>query len=175
MRILVGVIVAVGLLGANSAGAGEKDFSGLDLLSRCKNLDSLALDATGDASGFCAGFLTATLQAARFGKTLAQGFSGASEFEQCKECKQCLLAGSNIINNCLPDGVTIGQLLLMYQKWAKEHPKVLHSPAAGLVHLMFLETFPCEEGDFMMYLQQLPHRDCMRKCMLEKDEAPTSD
>lgn len=45
---------------------------------------------------------------------------------------------------CMPDGVTIGQLVRVVTKHLEEHPEKLHFGAASLATNAYLEAFPCE-------------------------------
>jgi hypothetical protein len=45
---------------------------------------------------------------------------------------------------CYPEGVTVGQLLKIWVKYANEHPEKLHLEASGLVVNAYHEVFPCD-------------------------------
>ena len=47
-------------------------------------------------------------------------------------------------DNCMPNGVTAGQLLRVWIKWANEHPEDLHFEASSLVLNAYIEAFPCD-------------------------------
>jgi hypothetical protein len=47
-------------------------------------------------------------------------------------------------DNCMPNGVTAGQLLRVWIKWANENPVKLHMDASSLVLLAYKEYFPCD-------------------------------
>ena len=45
---------------------------------------------------------------------------------------------------CIPEGVTIGQLVDVWEKWSSEHPELMHVDAASLVASAMADAFPCK-------------------------------
>jgi hypothetical protein len=45
---------------------------------------------------------------------------------------------------CLPKNTSIGQLNMIFIKFANSHPELLHLRASSVVMLAFREAFPCE-------------------------------
>jgi hypothetical protein len=43
---------------------------------------------------------------------------------------------------CLPEQLTWGQGVKMFEKYANDHPENLHYQAASVIQMMFLEAFP---------------------------------
>ncbi len=48
---------------------------------------------------------------------------------------------------CPPEGVDGEQRIRVVVKYLEDNPKVLHHNAADLIHMAFLEAFPCAEGE----------------------------
>jgi hypothetical protein len=45
---------------------------------------------------------------------------------------------------CMPEGVTVGQLVKVWIKYANENPETLHLTASGGVLNAYTQAFPCD-------------------------------
>ena len=79
--------------------------------------------------GDCVGYLKAVSDGIRYNKG---SFPNASHPER-------------YIHNdiCTPDGITAGQLVKVWVKWANDNPQHLHLATQGLVMAAFAEAWPC--------------------------------
>jgi hypothetical protein len=56
-------------------------------------------------------------------------------------------AGSDSINGkvaCIPDGVTVRQVMSIFKKYLKENPEEHHLRAQYLIGLALMKAFPCD-------------------------------
>lgn len=56
-----------------------------------------------------------------------------------------LSRGGRLRNYCLPPNATISQLVLVTEKYLKDHPADLNTAAAANVFIALLQAFPCEK------------------------------
>jgi len=54
------------------------------------------------------------------------------------------LKEKGVENVCVPDEVKLGQMILVVQKYLKDHPEKLHQGAAKLTMTALKEAFPCK-------------------------------
>src|SRR6478735_2027090 len=118
MKMTAGVVYVLVLLCASDAARAEEYYTAFDLLQDCEGRDEQ----------YCYGYL--------------EGFRTAWYYaESASGTKKCLL-----INSPLPDGITHGQLALVFIKWAKDHPQRLHhSPESVVLHAL-KAAWPCPRG-----------------------------
>jgi hypothetical protein len=53
-------------------------------------------------------------------------------------------AWNKLRGNCMSPSVAVGQLTLVFEKYAREHPEVLHFSAASILLNAIGEAFPCK-------------------------------
>ena len=116
MKIIMALIVATTVLGMSAqANAQMGFFSGNKVLEFCES-ESRA------AQGTCSGYL-------------------AGVFDSAVILKASSVAKLNI---CAQSGVTLGQLIKIFIKWANDNPGDLHVDASIIAMGAFAVAFPCE-------------------------------
>jgi len=94
---------------------------GNDLLEYCYEIETASDFGTFNA-GMCAGYILGAIDADR---SLGSVWGVTAIY-------------------CVPDGVTVGQLVKIVRKYLLEYPEELHQVAAGLVIVAIAEVYPCE-------------------------------
>ena len=110
------LIAALLLIGAsNGAMAGGSYQSGNSLLANCESENYFE-------EGVCLGYLQAAHDT----------YETTAEWEGFEPTR------------CVPSGVSGGQLVKVWIKYANEYPEKLHLKAAGTVLNAYAEAFPCD-------------------------------
>lgn len=117
--------LAVGLLLSGSA-FGK---TGFDLLRQCQN------DASTFDNAFCLGYLDGVTDGLS-NKHLALRLAKVE-----RDFWAVVLYGSEY---CLREKVTLGQIRLIFIKYAKENPATLDQAAVGIVESALAQSFPCK-------------------------------
>lgn len=100
--------------------------SGEELLKKCKGIES---KPTAYDNGFCAGFITATIDTLRMWEVSDY----VAKRTHDKDMKFCF-----------PDNVDNGQILLVFVKYLEDHPEELHKAATLLFVEAMGRAFPCK-------------------------------
>jgi hypothetical protein len=116
-RLIAAVVLMFAVAGPVRAGS---FVNGNELLGRCTS-------ESGFDSGLCRGYL--------------QGIVDASVALATWEFKQD--DGGRRPGTCLPNDVTVGQVVDVWLKYAKEHPEKRHLAAASLTLNAFEDAWPC--------------------------------
>jgi hypothetical protein len=101
--------------------------TGEELLQKCKGIAS---KPTVYESGFCAGYISATIETLSMWET-SDFYSKRTHEQDAKFC--------------FPDNVDNGQILLVFIKYLEDHPEELHKPANLLFVQAMRKAFPCKK------------------------------
>lgn len=115
IKTIRNLIAALLLIGASHGAMAGGFESGNSLLTKCE-------DEKLEENALCYGYLEA----------VSDTFERAAVWEGFE---------SDI---CMPVGVTVGQLLKIWIKWANEHPEDLHFEASSIVLNAYIAAFPCD-------------------------------
>lgn len=115
--LLLGVVLCAGDATADF-------FTGNELLGKCKQ------EAGSVDLAVCSGYLTGVAASSQYNRSAFPG-KPSKQFWSHRDV-------------CIPDGVTIGQLKLVWMKSAESYPQDLHNEAVWLVLRAFGEAWPCK-------------------------------
>lgn len=140
MKYMLGMIFVFLYCAADAATTGN------ELLSRCEEMDR-----TGDLldSGYCAGFIAGATnaQSRKYSEMKAAGVDRA-KFGIWGP----IIGGAASLNSgafigqeyCLRDNVTLGQIRLIFIKYARDNPSSLDQPAERILEIALAVAFPCK-------------------------------
>jgi len=106
--------------------------TGNDLLRSCERVD-----APGGVydSGYCLGFIDGATDA-QMRKKVALNFAKVDRSGFWDH----IIYGSDY---CVREKVTLGQMRLIFIKYARDHPQILDQPAEGVLEIALANAFPC--------------------------------
>jgi len=111
-------------------------FTANDLKQKCASEEL-------DARFYCLGYLTGFDDGTSITSATEQQAMAASALDSAAGVAIAIQSYRRI-NGC-NDGVTVGQVMLVFLKYVDNHPEELHLPAAVVVSRAMLAAFPCRQ------------------------------
>lgn len=90
------------------------------------------------AQSLCGGYINGTIDGLKWAGDVAAFELGFTEGRAMRE------QGKILVNACIPDSATGGQLYEVALQFMRSNPQIWHQPAVTVIHQSMMDAFPCE-------------------------------